>query len=154
MRDDQLSGTVGRALRLETLQIKLTGQLATQYDVYYQSQIENIGWQDWKKNGETSGTVGRALRLEGIKILLVKKGAQAPQNPVSKPAANTNTQPVKQQPAVNTNLTRRVYITGGGTSDVYWYSTQAMPKSTNLSKVISMTEGEAIAKGKRHSLKE
>ncbi|UYO64434.1 hypothetical protein LNN31_08425 [Acetobacterium wieringae] len=34
----------------------------------YQTQLENIGWQGFKSNGEVSGTVGESLRLEGIEI--------------------------------------------------------------------------------------
>ncbi|WP_115028200.1 immunoglobulin-like domain-containing protein [Acetobacterium bakii] len=34
----------------------------------YQTQIENVGWQAVKSNGETSGTFGECKRLEGIKI--------------------------------------------------------------------------------------
>lgn len=34
----------------------------------YRSHIENIGWQEWKVNGETSGTTGESLRLEAIQI--------------------------------------------------------------------------------------
>lgn len=34
----------------------------------YRSHIENIGWQDWKVNGETSGTTGESKRLEAIQI--------------------------------------------------------------------------------------
>lgn len=34
----------------------------------YQTQLENIGWQGFKENGEISGTVNKSLRLEGIEI--------------------------------------------------------------------------------------
>lgn len=34
----------------------------------YQTQIQNIGWQDWKSKESLSGTTGKSLRLEGIKI--------------------------------------------------------------------------------------
>ncbi|MBC3889988.1 DUF4430 domain-containing protein, partial [Acetobacterium paludosum] len=40
----------------------------------YQTQIENIGWQDSKTNGDLSGTAGQSLRLEGIKINLDNQG--------------------------------------------------------------------------------
>ena len=38
--------------------------------VIYSTHIQNIGWQDYKKDGELSGTEGKSLRLEGIKISL------------------------------------------------------------------------------------
>lgn len=34
----------------------------------YQTQLENIGWQGFKENGEISGTVNKSLRLEGIEV--------------------------------------------------------------------------------------
>ena len=46
---------------------------------------------------------------------------------------------------------RVVYVTGGGKSDVYWYSTENMPWNTNKNNIIQMKESEAIAAGKRHS---
>ncbi|MBM7636803.1 hypothetical protein [Streptococcus saliviloxodontae] len=46
---------------------------------------------------------------------------------------------------------RTVYVTGGGESDVYWYGTDKMPPRTNLNNLVTMTEGQARALGKRHS---
>ncbi|MBC3887299.1 CHAP domain-containing protein [Acetobacterium paludosum] len=40
----------------------------------YQTQIQDIGWQDLKKNGEISGTSGQSKRLEGIKINVNNQG--------------------------------------------------------------------------------
>ena len=34
----------------------------------YQAHIENVGWQGWKRNGETAGTTGQSKRLEAIRI--------------------------------------------------------------------------------------
>jgi len=34
----------------------------------YQTQIQNVGWQDWKSKESLSGTTGKSLRLEGIKV--------------------------------------------------------------------------------------
>jgi len=74
----QLSGTEGRALRLEGIQIRLTGQAANDYDVYYRVHAQNFGWMGWAKNGESAGTAGFGYRLEAIQIVLVSKGAGAP----------------------------------------------------------------------------
>ena len=38
--------------------------------VLYTTHVQNVGWQDYVKNGQMAGTSGRALRLEGIKIKL------------------------------------------------------------------------------------
>lgn len=34
----------------------------------YRSHLQDIGWQEWKSNGETSGTVMESRRLEAIQI--------------------------------------------------------------------------------------
>lgn len=39
----------------------------------YSAHIQNIGWQDFVKNGEMAGTVGRNLAVEGMKIELDNK---------------------------------------------------------------------------------
>ena len=36
--------------------------------IKYRSHIQKIGWQEWKKDGETSGTTGEQKRLEAIQI--------------------------------------------------------------------------------------
>ncbi|MGQ7386247.1 DNA/RNA non-specific endonuclease [Streptococcus suis] len=56
------------------------------------------------------------------------------------------------QPA--TQLATVVYIARNGSADVYWYSKENMPSNTNLSKVIKMSEEEALSLGKRHTTKE
>jgi len=76
--DGDLSGTTGESLRLEAIQIRLTGTDANQCDVYYQVHAQNYGWLDWAKNGESAGTEGLSLRLEAIKIIVVPKGSTAP----------------------------------------------------------------------------
>lgn len=74
----QLSGTTGRSLRLEAIRIKLDGDIANQYDIYYRVHAENFGWLGWAKNGEAAGTAGYSYRLEAIQIRTVPKGAAAP----------------------------------------------------------------------------
>ena len=74
-----MSGTSGQAKRLEAIQIKLTGEMAKKYDVYYRVHAQHFGWLDWAKNGEESGTAGFGYRLEGMQIVLVKKGESLPE---------------------------------------------------------------------------
>ena len=40
------------------------------FSVKYQVHIQDIGWQDWRKDNETAGTTGKVKRLEAIKINL------------------------------------------------------------------------------------
>lgn len=72
----ETSGTAG--YRIESIAIKLTGEAADHYDVYYRVYAQELGWLGWAKNGENSGTTGFNYRLEAIQILLVEKGNAAP----------------------------------------------------------------------------
>ena len=76
---DEISGTSGQSKRLEAIKIKLTGEVAEHYDVYYRVHAQEFGWLGWAKNGELSGTSGYAYRLEGIEIKLVEKGTNFPE---------------------------------------------------------------------------
>lgn len=66
--DGQMSGTQGKALRLEAIKIKVGGNVSG--GIEYRTHVENIGWQDWKSSDELSGTTGMGYRLEGIQIKL------------------------------------------------------------------------------------
>ena len=72
----QMSGTSGRALRLEGIRINLSNK-PCDGGIVYTTHVQNIGWQGnindpttWMSNGVMSGTSGRSLRLEAICIQL------------------------------------------------------------------------------------
>ncbi|KRN52232.1 DNA/RNA non-specific endonuclease [Fructobacillus fructosus] len=80
-----------------------------------------------------------------------KKQAEAQQAAASQAAqqaaqVNQNTN--------NTASTRTVYVTGGGKSNVYWYDLTNLPPKTNRANIVTMTEAEAQAQGKRLSLRQ
>ena len=71
-----MSGTSGKGLRLEGIEIKLTGNTGVDLGIEYKTHIQKYGWEaEWKQNGKMSGTSGEAKRLEAIKIRLT--GADA-----------------------------------------------------------------------------
>ena len=76
--DGEMSGTEGEAKRLEAIQIRLTGELAEKYDIYYRVHAQTFGWLGWAKNGEEAGTAGMSKRLEALQIVAVFKDAPAP----------------------------------------------------------------------------
>ncbi|MDD2414330.1 MAG: hypothetical protein PHI94_04080 [Eubacteriaceae bacterium] len=76
--DGSEAGTTGQALRDEAFKIKLTGDKASQYDVYYRVHVQNYGWMNWASNGNPAGTTGMAHRGEAIQIVIVEKGSGAP----------------------------------------------------------------------------
>ncbi len=63
---------------LEAIEIRLKGDMAVNYDIYYRVHAQNIGWMDWAKNGQSAGTAGLSYRLEAIQIIIVQKGGTAP----------------------------------------------------------------------------
>ncbi|MEA4806856.1 Ig-like domain-containing protein [Acetobacterium wieringae] len=66
------SGTYGQSLRLEGIEIKLTGDVPDGAKIEYRTHVQNVGWETyWANNGGTAGTQGMGLRLEGIQIRLV-----------------------------------------------------------------------------------
>ena len=68
-----LSGTSGRSLRLEGIEIRLTSDISG--GISYRTHVESIGWQGFVSNGAMSGTSGRSLRLEAIEINLTGAAA-------------------------------------------------------------------------------
>ena len=64
-----LSGTVGKAKRLEGINIKLSNQ-KLKGSIEYRTHVQRIGWQNYVKDGAMSGTEGKGLRLEAIQIRL------------------------------------------------------------------------------------
>ena len=83
VKDGKLSGT-SKNKRVEAIRIKLSGQMAQNYDVYYRVQCESKGWLSWVKNGKASGTTGKKLRVEAFQVVLIEKGAE-----VILPSTNT-----------------------------------------------------------------
>lgn len=79
--DGEAAGTEHQGLRLEAINMELTGEQAANYDIYYRVHAQNIGWMSYE-NGENAGTQGLAMRLEAVQMMIVEKGADAPeQNP-------------------------------------------------------------------------
>ena len=58
---------------IEAIKIKLTGELANQYDIFYRVHVSNIGWMAWTNNDNPAGTNGVFERVEAIEIKLEKK---------------------------------------------------------------------------------
>jgi uncharacterized protein YjdB len=103
-----IAGTTGRNLNIEAVRIKLTGNLATQYDIYYRvyapfqiSQPEHV-WLNWAKNGEAAGTVLSSGWLQSIQIHLEKKGSAYPSSTLNG-ATSTAEDPHLIDPSVTYN---------------------------------------------------
>lgn len=83
VQDGTQTGTTGRALSIEAVEVVLPDSIADLYDVYYRTHVRNIGWLGWAKNGQTAGTTGLSLPIEAINITIVNKGDKAPGSTVN-----------------------------------------------------------------------
>ena len=68
--DGTTSGTTGRGLQIEAINIVLDNSTSYSGGISYASHIKNIGWQNEVSGGNISGTVGRNLQIEAIKMNL------------------------------------------------------------------------------------
>ncbi len=75
-RNGQCAGR--RGCLTEAIQIKLTGEMADHYDVYYCGYVQKKGWTAWAKNGRACGSAAQGLKLQGLKVLILPKGSPAP----------------------------------------------------------------------------
>lgn len=76
------AGTTADTMPLEAIRVKLTGELAETYDLYY-SVFQSGVWTDLVMNGDTAGTEGCGRRVDGIRIAVRAKDAGAPEEPVN-----------------------------------------------------------------------
>ena len=82
-KNGQSAGSTGFGLAVEAVEIQLIPKggaapgettrpfitreyIASLCQVNYQTHVQNIGWQNWVKNGEMAGTTGRGLRVEAF----------------------------------------------------------------------------------------
>lgn len=83
VEDGETSGTTGLSKRVEAIKINIINSPSSEFkdqnsnnvDLRYDSQVQNIGWTPYVRNGETTGTVGQGLRVEGLNINLVNAPA-------------------------------------------------------------------------------
>ena len=73
--DGELSGTTGKAKRLEGIKISLTN-INIPGGITYRTHVQSYGWQPWVFDGAMSGTSGEAKRLEAIEIKLTGEAAE------------------------------------------------------------------------------
>ncbi|WP_333782475.1 leucine-rich repeat protein [Acetobacterium woodii] len=72
--DGATSGSSGKGLRLEAIQIALKND-GLDLGVAYRTHIQNYGWQGWVYDMDPSGSSGKGLRLEAIDIYLTGSDA-------------------------------------------------------------------------------
>ncbi len=76
VRSGKTAGTVGKAKRLEAIQISLDENNKLSGGITYRTHVQSYGWMDWVEEGKVSGTSGKAKRLEAIQIKLTGEMAE------------------------------------------------------------------------------
>ena len=74
---NKTSGTKRAANPIQALRVKLTGDVADRYNVYYRANLVGYGWTGWGKNGQAVGA-RKLASVRGYQVKLVKKGKKAP----------------------------------------------------------------------------
>ncbi|KAK8872131.1 hypothetical protein M9Y10_007892 [Tritrichomonas musculus] len=76
--ESKYAGMTGDNLILQAIRVEILDQNGQNQPnlVEYQAHVQNIGWMEKVKGGETAGTIGRNLRAEAFKINLNGDAAQ------------------------------------------------------------------------------
>lgn len=69
VKEGEVSGTVGRSLRMEAFIIRC-GDFLGRNGIQYRAHVQNVGWQGWCNSGGVSGTTGKSLQMEAVQIRL------------------------------------------------------------------------------------
>lgn len=72
------SGTTGASKSIQAVEMKLTGNAANRYEIYYRAHVANLGWLGWAKSGQSAGSSGYGYSIEALEVAVVAKGAAAP----------------------------------------------------------------------------
>lgn len=75
-----VAGEAELAKRIEAVKIRLTGELAEAYDIYYRVYVNTMGWTAWTCNGDMAGTEGLSKGIESIEIKLISKEGIPPKD--------------------------------------------------------------------------
>ncbi len=70
-KDGELSGTTGQSKPIQLFRMKLTGELANKYDIYYRVHTDHFGWLGWARNDEVTGA--DCYEIQAIEIRLYLK---------------------------------------------------------------------------------
>ncbi len=63
---------------IQAVQIRLTGDLAAKYNIYYCVNVEGYGWLNWAANGAVAGAGALKKGITNICVRILPKGVKAP----------------------------------------------------------------------------
>lgn len=65
-------------VNIEAVQVRFSGYVNNNFDIYYSVQLEDGTVLDWAKNGTTAGTMGTGHYITGLRLAFYSKNAQFP----------------------------------------------------------------------------
>lgn len=101
--NSNIAGTEGQGKQIEGINMRLTGELANDYNLYYRVHVQILGWLPWAANGNAAGTLGYGYRIEAIEAQLVHHSQQGP---------STGDSYVEKAPTIlaNTHVARKGWL--------------------------------------------
>ncbi len=73
VNEPDVAGTIGKGNRLEAIKVKLDGDLADLYHIYYRLHVSQMGWLDWSMDGNPNGTKGYGYQVEAMEVIVLPK---------------------------------------------------------------------------------
>lgn len=74
--DNDFAGTAEADAALIGIRIKLNGELADKYDVYYKTLRSSGKWSDWAKNGDAGNDGADGTYILGLRTTVLPKGTE------------------------------------------------------------------------------
>ncbi|MCP2265152.1 hydrophobic W protein [Promicromonospora thailandica] len=74
--NNQVAGTYHQAKGTSAYKMRLTGEMAKRYDLYYRVHVAGVGWLGWARNGAAAGSTSSKPRATAVQVVLVKKGGR------------------------------------------------------------------------------
>lgn len=65
-------------VNIEAVQMRFSGYVNNQFDIYYTTQLEDGTTTDWAKNGTTAGTMGTGHYITGLRMAFFAKNSEFP----------------------------------------------------------------------------
>ncbi len=62
---------------IEAVRIRITGEIAQHYDVYYRVNVFERGWQPWVRNNMVAGIIGQGKHIVDLQVVLSPKTMEA-----------------------------------------------------------------------------
>lgn len=63
---------------IEAVQVRFSGYVNNNFDIYYTAMLDDGSTVDWGKNGATVGTMGTGHYITGLRLAFYKKNAEFP----------------------------------------------------------------------------